>query len=165
LQLYSLNVLANNAKKYIGILEVGNNRGAFIDKLNLTVGNKVGNPYCAAFGYYNLLETKATYPKIKSGLALNYKTGKSISAIDVAKGYAKLDSNQCYLVIWQNGNTIHGHLAIFVKQVNKNTLITIEANTSSGNYGSQSNGNGIFLRERKIVSGGLHIIAFTPVYY
>ncbi len=39
-------------------------------------------------------------------------------------------------------------IIVVVEKVNGNTLTTIEGNTSSGNSGSQTNGNGVYRRTR-----------------
>ena len=160
------NRLAENASKYVGIKEEGNNRGAFVDMINRYVGNPLGAPYCAAFGYWNIKETNAIYPTVKSGLAVKYITNKSIKALAVAKGYIKLDSNKSYIGIYERGKTIHGHFIIVEKQINNNTIQTIEANTSSGVKGSQDDGDGIYRRTRKIrYQDYFKLVAFTEVKY
>lgn len=164
---YASNKLSLNARKYIGIVEKGKNRGKEIDQWNKEVGNPIGSSYCAAFGYRNLKETKARSPDIKSGLAVKYIIKSSISAKDVAKGYIKLNPLKSYIVVWQKGKTIHGHLAILDNVIDKNTIKTIEANTSSGAKGSQSNGDGVYDRIRQVETRNeyFRITYFTEVSY
>ena len=69
------------------------------------------------------------------------------------------------LIIWRKGNTIFGHIG-FVLTWDGACGTTIEANTSDGAYGSQSNGDGVYVRERCIQPGNyFRIVSFTPVTY
>jgi len=69
------------------------------------------------------------------------------------------------IVVWRKGNTIFGHAGI-VLEWNGACGKTIEANTSSGVYGSQADGDGVWIRERCIEPGNyFRIVSFTPVMY
>lgn len=159
----SLALALNNldvARRYLNYKEVGNNRGAFIDTINKAVSNPLGSPYCSAFVSYCQIQSNS-FPKKKTGLATKWIDKNSISALDVWNKKKTIDST--YLVIWQKGSTVFGHIGIVEKVSNK--ITTIEANTSSGIRGSQSNGNGIYRRLRSIEPFNyFRIKAFTKAY-
>ena len=121
----------------------GANRSPLIDSMNRYVGSGYGNPYCAAAVSYSI---RPNLPK--SGLARNLRTKDTFSAFDVIQGKRKIKAG--YILIWQKGETISGHAGLANKDWNGTKGETIEGNTSAGNSGSQSNGDGFFKRQRSI---------------
>jgi hypothetical protein len=53
------------------------------------------------------------------------------------------------------------HCAVFVRYIDDFTIETIEGNTSSGNAGSQDNGDGVYKRNRPLI---LVVNAYRPPY-
>lgn len=155
------------AKSYIGVTEQGNNKGKEVERFQKTHGGAIGQSWCAYFIATLLDEAGAKEPTYRKGTAQGYINKKSIRASRVAKGYYKLGSGN-YLAVWakykKNRNTGNGHIALVTNQIRADTIETIEGNTSSGDYGSQDNGDGVYSRKRKItLYGNLRIIYFTPI--
>lgn len=149
------------AESYVGVKEITNNSSPEINVWLKFVGLTPGNPYCAAFVSYCIKDAKE--PQVRSGLARHFVTKKSIPASKVLLGIEKIDPGT--ILVWRRGNTIFGHTG-FVKEWGTDKGTTIEANTSSGNQGSQSNGDGVYIRQRTIVPGAaFRITDFTPVTY
>lgn len=75
-----------------------------------------------------------------------------------------------FLVIWQKGRAgyqkednpdHHGHVGVVIAVEKDGTLHTVEGNTSSGDAGSQRDGQGVWKRRRgKGVIPGMHVIGF-----
>lgn len=154
------------AVSYIGTTELtGNNDGLEVEKFLGAVGLSKGNPYCAAFVSYILEETPGIKsPTIRTALASNFITTKSIDAKEVLRGTEAIPDGS--IVIWQKGNTIFGHAGFVESQASTNQFTTIEANTSSGVYGKQSDGDGVWRRQRSILPGNyFRITRFTRVIY
>jgi len=153
------------AQGFVGVKEVGSNRGYWIDRWNKGSGVAYGSPYCASYGRFCLDSSGAATPKIRSPLATAWLRNKgTISAKDVFYGMAAVPSGSC--VIWRNGETISGHFAFLVKWINKRTFTTIEANTSSGVKGSQRDGNGVYNRTRTLSPFAyFRVVGFVPVEY
>ena len=148
------NDIVNIAERYLGVREVGNNRGKMVEKFQRSVNLKPGSPWCAAFVRYVLDIAKNTYIKIRSGLAQAYRTKHSIKAKDVAKGYKTIGRG--WLAIWKHGDTHRGHIGI-VKNWLRNVGIIIEGNTRKGSK------EGVFEKKRKIISWNeFRICWFTP---
>ena len=151
------------ARRFVGVTEVTRNSSPEIDRMLAYVGLRPGTPYCAAFVSYVIGNAGAVFPTVRSGLASNFITARSIRASDVLIGIRTVPPGS--IVIWRRGNTIFGH-AGFAESWQKDSGRTIEANTSSGNIGSQSDGDGIYERTRRIVPGShFRIVSFTPVKY
>ena len=151
------------ARRYVGVTEVTRNSSPEIDRMLAYVGLRPGTPYCAAFVSYVISKAGATFPTVRSGLASHFITARSIRASDVLIGIRTVPSGS--IVIWRRGNTIFGH-AGFTESWHLESGRTIEANTSSGNTGSQSDGDGIYQRTRRITPGAMfRIVSFTPVKY
>jgi hypothetical protein len=149
-----LGVVVDSARKYIGVREKPDNRSADIDRWNRYVGNPLGSPYCAAFA-----SSMIKQPHIKSGAAVRLITKNAIKSDDVLKG-VKVEPG--WVVIWRKGNSFNGHAGIVV-QWDRKSGTTIEGNTSAGK-GSQSNGDGVFERQRKIEPFNyFRITHFTPI--
>lgn len=154
------------ASTYVGTQELtGQNDGPEVERFLESVGLQAGNPYCAAFISYVLDETPdIDKPTIRSGLASHFITDQSIDSKHVLRGVQKIDPGS--IVIWQRGNTIYGHAGFVEEQESTNKFATIEANTSSGVYGNQADGDGVWRRSRSIQPGNhFRITRFTPVVY
>jgi len=132
----------------VGIRERSYNSGPEIDHWLRHVGLSPRNPYCAACMTHALDSAKVAWPRIRTGLAMNYRLRGSFKATDVLSGKVVLLPGD--LVIWQKGNTIYGHIGVVETVVDRRTVITIEANTSSGVRGSQRDGDGVYRRRRLI---------------
>lgn len=132
----------------VGIVEKSRNSGPQIDQWLSSVGLRPGNPYCAACISHALKQAGVTSPKIMSGLAMSFRTKGSFKATDVINGTKTVLPGD--LPIWQKGNSIFGHIGVAERRIDRRTIVTIEANTSSGLRGSQRDGNGVYRRTRKI---------------
>jgi hypothetical protein len=161
---FSQTALIDTAKRYVGIKELtGHNDGYFIEKFLKSVGRKKGDSYCAAFVSYCATKSFVKYPGIRSGLARSFKLPGFIKATDVFYG-ARIPAGS--LVGFENIGTWSGHIEILKKDSQGSTLYTIGANTSNGLKGSQSDGNGIYERTRKVCPyGQFRITWFTRVKY
>lgn len=147
-------------KSWLGQTEnKGANRSILIDSMNRYVGNPLGSPYCAAAVSYAIRPNKP-----KSGLARALKTKETFTAWDVIQG--KKSIKKGFIIIWQKGETISGHTGIAKENWNGTSGKTYEGNTSSGDKGSQSNGDGFYERSRKIQATSYFRIKWvTPITY
>lgn len=152
------------AKSFVGVKEAtGNNDGKEVEMFLQSVGRKKGDSWCAAFVSFCLTQANAQEPKIRSGLARDFKRAKNlILANDVLKGIKEVKPG--YIVGWEKGNTIFGHLGFAITSWNKAHGTTLEGNTSSGAQGSQSDGDGVYIRSRTIQPANyFRIVWFVPV--
>lgn len=157
------------AKQDIGWVETGINRGSVADKANRLVQAPLGSPYCASYVSLVLHESKAQNPFVRSASSRAFITNESISVAAVIYKRAKVNPGD--LVIWTRGGERSGlgHIG-FVDSIaydGYNTrFTTIEANTSSGQAGSQWNGSGIYKRRRHFTPlAAFRVTHFTPVRY
>ena len=152
------------APTYLGIREHGDNRGVRVEKILRNVGLDPGNPWCMALVYTihkdafeNLRQTN---PVPKTGLAAAYwinankrkLTFKTIPAQQVLLG-SKVEPAD--VAIWRRGSfrndgTFKGHAATVISQVDKKTFKSIDGNTGSDEGGDQGEGDGSFLKTRKL---------------
>lgn len=138
---YDNNELVNIAKKYVGTIEIGKNRGIFQDSVNKYVGNTLGSPYCMAFVMYCIEQIKPNIYK-KTGLATAFKGKRLIKAIDVWNNKEQVKKG--YVIIWQKGTSIYGHAGIATENWNGIEGQTIQANTTMNKK------QGIFIKKAKI---------------
>lgn len=138
------------AEKFVGTKEAtGKNDGAVVEMFLQSVHRKKGDSWCAAFVSYCLTKAEIKEPKIRSGFARDFKRSKNlILAADVLRGIKKIPKGS--IVGWEKGNTIFGHIGFVFTDWNKQYGTTIEGNTSSGLKGSQSDGDGVYIRARSI---------------
>ncbi|MEW6507185.1 MAG: CHAP domain-containing protein [Bacteroidota bacterium] len=137
------------AQSFVGIREAtGKNDGPEVEMFLKSVGRNRGDAWCAAYVSYCLSMANVKEPQIRSGLARAFKKSKGlIDATDVLRGMKKVPKGS--LVGWEKGNTVFGHIG-FVIDWAKQYGTTIEGNTSSGIQGSQSDGDGVYIRSRSI---------------
>jgi len=152
------------AKSYVGTVEAtGNNDGPKIEYIIRRGHGAPNSSYCAFFVTLCIDSASVKTPTVRSGLARNFKLRSSIPAKDVLIGKVKIPPGT--IIVWQRGNTINGHTG-FVRKWYTRYGLTVEGNTSGGNTGSQSNGDGIWLKSRGIEPlNSFRITAFTLVTY
>lgn len=130
------------ARQYLFQLETnGNNRSPFIDSCNREAGIPLGSPNCASTVSRWLRMSGAIYPTYRGGYSRAFVTKESLTL--PLKNW--IDLTGWLLVFRRNGG---GHIGV----IESGSVIvkTIEANTSSGESGSQWNGGGIFPRTRNL---------------
>lgn len=156
----------DTATKYLYVREIKPNRSPEIDLWNKSNGSPLGSSYCHNFGQYCLRQAKAKNPIVKSGLAQSsWYAGKiKFSASDVIAKQKFVKKGDC--IVWRKGLTNFGHFGFAYKDWNYITGQTIEANTSGNVAGSQDNGDGVYLKIRKISPYGyFKIRGFIKVQY
>ena len=150
------------ARQYLYQTETnGNNRSPSIDSANRAAGIPLGSPYCASMVSRWLRMSGAIYPAYRGGYSRAFVTKESLTL--PLKHWQDLSG--WLLVFKRNGG---GHIGV----IESGSVIvkTIEANTSSGERGSQWNGGGIFprVRDLKKVSSPYNVFRathVTPVRY
>ena len=164
------NVLYNQAhvdtaRFYIGVIETAPNDGPEIRRFIRSVGFNYPISWCSAYISYCLSapDPEPIFPNIRSALASRFITRQSIKASHVYLGIKTPPRGS--LVIWRRGNTIYGHIGI-VLFWNGKCGVTLEGNTSSGQAGSQADGDGVWIRNRCIEPGSyFRIVSFTKIVY
>jgi len=154
------------ASHYVGWTESRGNRGTVCDSCNSSVHIPKGSPYCASFVSWILTKAGADEPITRTGLARNFysRSKDRYSAGSVLKGKNSVHIGD--LIIWARGNGIKGHVGMAYKNWKGKKGKTLEANTSSGKIGSQSDGGGIYIRTRSIQPYNyFRIIGFAKVIY
>ena len=158
--------LKNEALKWVGYKETGNNRGKDVDSWNHYCGVALGSPYCSSFVSYLIRLCKIILNNVS-----NYRTARAkdwlklryIKAIDVYKKISNGISNGLVIYSRQGG----GHVGVFISADSSNRcrFSNVEANTSPSRTGSQHNGSGIWLKNRTIepYNHSYRVIAFVPI--
>lgn len=169
---------AKNATKYTYVREKTNHNDApEIDKMLAYLGLPKGLSWCAAFVLYNYkeasddLKVKQSLPKygrvamLADACKRNPLRYQWITTDQVRFGSVKLQAGD--IPMWAHGDTssgdFNGHTGLELHQFSNVSIQTIEGNTSSGNSGSQRDGNGVFIRTRTIAPGSFRIIGFCRV--
>lgn len=133
------------ARQQIGYKETGNNDTKFGKWYGLN-----NNPWCAMFvswcfneaglGASIAAQTKKGFASCDAGLKWFTKKNKLVTV-----GKAQVND----IVFFQfDEDAEPDHVGIVVKNDGKKFLWTIEGNTAGDNKGSQSNGDGVFLKKR-----------------
>ena len=178
-------LVVETAKRYLHVSESnGPNRSPEIDKFHEYAGLPYGNPWCLMYTNYMWKEALDPYGlapytktarvstfykyalkhkylykvKFAKGLAYGVQTAEPGDAIVWLKNYNKN-------ILVNDGNP-SGHTGFIVQETAPGQFDTIEGNTSSGNSGSQRDGDGVFLRKRSInLTAGFRIEALVkPIY-
>ncbi len=115
----------DTAKRYINVVESGNNNGKEINKFLNSVSLAPGNPYCQAFIYYCMSQNGIK--DFKTGLANGY-----YSSMKNKYGFTKKEVlNKYGIVVWKYPNSNSGHIGFLLNREGNTPYIhTLEANTS-----------------------------------
>ena len=137
------------SERYLFVRETkGKNRSPEIDSANRNAGVPDGSPYCTSILFWWLDKAGVKYPQKKSGLARSMVIKSSFTALDVLNGKCKVLAGD--VIIWQKGKTPFGHAGLAREDWKGASGKTTEGNTSSGIVGSQSDGDGVYHRTRRI---------------
>ena len=125
------------------------NRSKLIDKIQRVFGLQ-GQQYCIMFVLYCYIETlkrlSIPFPFIKTA------SSQTLYEYCEEKGWTTTDLSEVLpgdIMIFRKYHKWAGHGALVVGK-GINSVETIEGNTSNSNYGSQSDGDGIWKRIRKV---------------
>lgn len=123
--------------------ELGNNHGKFVDDfLKEAGGLGPGYPWCAAAINWCCEMVGAPNPDKSDAAVIGWKNwAKANNRINSEPKRGRL----CFLITPGKST---GHIGI-VKGFDDGVVFSIEANTSSGNAGSQRDGDGLWRRTRK----------------
>src|SRR4051794_2537173 len=134
----------------LGIREVGaNNHGPWVKKFLAAVGLPEGYAWCDAFQSFEMEGAAGTKLPIESAsVGQTYATAKQLGWVVTQPARGDL---VCY--DFDGDGQFDDHIGLVVKVIGLGpmlTLQTVEGNTSSGVAGSQSDGDGVFLRRRVV---------------
>lgn len=137
------------AEGFVGTKEEKNNSGYWVDRFLKSCKLKPGAQWCAAFVNFCLDSAGVkSLPFTGSGLARHFATrNKTVKAKDILQKNIEVPPGS--IIVWRRGSTPFGHAGI-VKSWKGKSGTTIEGNTSSGNKGSQNDGDGVWKRSRSI---------------
>ena len=162
-------LLIHEAKRWVGITEQGgNNRGQMVELFQRAAGGLAnGEPWCMAFAQFCIqavdnLVTDCEGLREKSPL---FKSEHCLIVWNKSQAL-KIDSPKpgC-LCIWQHGQTASGHVGIIVDLNADGSIMTVEGNTSSADAGNQREGDGVWLKRRRLNTGGsLRVKGFLKVW-
>lgn len=154
--------------------KTGRNDHPEIDRMLAYLGLPKGLSWCAAYSLYcyklatDDLREKQPFPRygrvatLRKACMSNPLKYTYITADQVRLGSAQLQPGD--LPLWAHGTIrdgdFNGHTGLVVQQLTPRTFRSIEGNTSSGNQGSQREGNGVFVRTREISPGTFRILGF-----
>ena len=152
------------AEQYLFVRETnGYNRSPEIDSMNQNCRNPPGASYCAAAVYWCLDKAGVYYPNKKSGLARSLRNNNTFTAWDVLNKKKNIKAGDA--IIWQKGKTINGHAALADEDWPGSSGKTIEANTSPGGSGNQADGDGFFIKKRRIEPFNYFRIKWITPFY
>lgn len=119
----------------------GNNHGPMVREFLKSVGLGEGYPWCAAFVTYCLRKAGwLKFPRRPAAVSGWKEWATSVKAL-VAR-----PTRGCLCYRMNSDGT--GHIGFVVKDMPFGWVASIEGNTSSGNAGSQRDGDGVFRRIR-----------------
>lgn len=115
------------ANQYVGVEELDGNRGHIIDYWNTKAGVPLGSAWCSSFvmfcinGTDNQLSTK-TDLKLSAHVLSMFNQSRECWVGGPQKGF---------LICWQLGDTLSGHVEIIKDVLPDGTLLCIGGNTTS----------------------------------
>lgn len=130
------------ASQYIGLEEEDGNRGQMIDHWNSLSGVPMGSPWCASFVMF-CINGACEQLSLESKI---YKSAHVLSIYNNSKACWTQEPKPGFLVCWQLGDSLKGHIGIIKEVIDRDNLVTIEGNTTSE---KSVNREGRFVAENK----------------
>lgn len=139
----------------VGVVEQPNksNWGPEVSQYLKSVNINKGASWCAALQYYAFDKAFTHYNMdIKKDFPFNsWRAASAQYWFNRAREIGEKtneDIKRGDLIVWKKGRTAYGHIERIDKILNNGWLMTIGGNTSSGDNGSQRNGDGVYYRKR-----------------
>ena len=141
------------AMAQVGVVEkTGNNDGDMVEEYQRSVGRNRGDAYCAAGQYWcywraalDLGLTIKDIPIKRTGVA-NDMFNDAVSRGEIGR-YSPQKHD---LIVWKLKNSFRGHIERIIEIKKYGWVVTIGFNTSNSQTGSQSEGEGVFIKKRNI---------------
>ena len=162
-----LRLLISEAKRWVSFVEVGgDNKGQVVEMFQRVVGKAVGEAWCLSFVQYCLKQVDSSFEEI-------YKKKLPLHGVNITEHcltcwhktpaqYKFRGAKPGRIIIWRHGTTTRGHAGIVV-HVERGTgyIWTVEGNTGPSNSTIQRDGDGVYLKRRKLKSSGtMQIVGF-----
>jgi len=135
----------------VKVRELGTNRGEWVEAFLDSAGVAPGNPWCASALTFACKVAEVRHPA--GGLAAVATWNRWFDMVGMKPRPKKPERGH---VAMHNAGKGKGHIGIVVKVLPLGFLWSIEGNTSSGEAGSQRDGDGLYrrLRHRRFWSWG-----------
>lgn len=129
----------------VKVRELGTNRGEWVSAMLDSAGVAPGNPWCASALTFACKVAEVKHPPHGAAAVRNW-----------SQFFTEWDTPKRGMVAMKNSGNGKGHIGIVVKVLPLGMLWSIEGNTSSGEAGSQRDGDGLYrrLRHRRFWSWG-----------
>lgn len=149
--------LIDEAKKYLGVKEQGNNGGSQVNAFQACVGLSTGDSWCMAFQIF-LVKAVAKSRGITPKIVTN--SGHCLTVYSKSPKSQRCAAEPGAIVIWEHGSSSSGHTGLVVSVGTDGTLTTIEGNTGPEDH-VNANGDGVYLKHRDPKgTGDMHVVGF-----
>lgn len=168
-------LLIHEAKRWVGVTEVGgNNRGQLVEIFQKAVdGIACGEPWCMGFAQYCISAVDRAYAAgfgepDSCTRSLIHRSEHCLTVWNRSKELQLDKPKPGALCIWQKYKdgkpTSQGHVGVVVGVNDDGTILTVEGNTSAGD-GVQREGDGVWLKRRKLTTdGSMRVKGFLRVW-
>ena len=143
----------DSAIAQVGVREkTGKNDGFKVEQYLKSVGRFKGEAYCAAGQYWCFYSAclDLKYPLTDIPI---FKTGSTVTmfieATRIGFRIKPVPENND-LIFWRKPNEWKGHVERIIEVLKAGWVKTVGFNTSSGNTGSQDDGEGVYFRKRNV---------------
>ncbi len=143
----------DSAIAQVGVREkTGKNDGYKVEQYLKSVGRFKGDAYCAAGQYWCFYSSCLALKFPLTDIPI-YRTGSTVTMYNEAirVGYkmtpTPFDND---LIFWRKPNEWKGHVERIIEVLKAGWIKTVGFNTSSGNAGSQDDGEGVYFRKRNV---------------
>jgi CHAP domain len=151
-------LLCEIAKLFVGVNEVGHNKGYFVERFQKAVDGKAqGEPWCLAFSFFCVKEVDRIYNVILPVIGSKHDLFESEHCQTTfnkskAKWLSKPQEGAfMFWAHWPNGKlSSSGHVGIVTKVLSPDTVQTVEGNTGPGAGEVVREGDGVYLKTRNI---------------
>lgn len=158
LPLHKEQLLIHEAKRWVGITEHGgNNRGQLVQLFQKSTGGLAnGEPWCMAFIQFCIQAVDSLVSDCLEGSEKSplFKSEHCLTVWNKSQALKIETPRPGILCIWQHGQTAAGHVGIVVDVNADSSIMTVEGNTSSANADNQREGDGVWLKRRRLDSSG-----------
>jgi hypothetical protein len=156
-----IELLCDEARKWHGTLEEGNNSGAVVEKFQKAVdGQALGEPWCMCFVQFCIKEAESEYARVYPQETLKVsdicRSEHCLHTWNNSRGLQQTTPRAGDVCVWQKFHgdvgTPNGHAGIVVEvSEDGKRIITVEGNTMPEQDDRiESNGSGVYIKHRKV---------------
>jgi hypothetical protein len=160
-------LMTAEARRWLGVIEEGQNSGQLINLMQQSVGIEDGDSWCMAYIQFCLQAVQRQVKALSDAVTLSIPTSGHCLTVwgKTPSLYRYNEPRVGTIVIWQHGDTQNGHTGWVTDVDGKGFFACLEGNTSKQGTNIDRNGGEVCYKKRHISgAGSMKVVGFIDPF-